>query len=76
MSEQIIDPFAWTDGVKWHKPAHRAVMANVVEPSQSARDGLFRCWWKHRKQWNFQIAEYFNRTYWWCPKCKERRLWM
>jgi hypothetical protein len=23
------DPFAWADGVSWHKPAHRAVMASV-----------------------------------------------
>lgn len=23
------DPFAWTNGVSWHKPAHRAVMASV-----------------------------------------------
>lgn len=24
------EPFAWTDGVSWHKPAHRAVMASVA----------------------------------------------
>ena len=23
------EPFAWTEGVAWHKPAHRAVLANV-----------------------------------------------
>ncbi len=23
------DPFAWTEGINWHKPAHRAVMASV-----------------------------------------------
>ena len=23
------DPFAWTDGIAWHRPAHRAVMASV-----------------------------------------------
>ncbi len=24
-----VEPFAWADSVAWHKPAHRAVMANV-----------------------------------------------
>lgn len=23
------EPFAWVDGIEWHKPAHRSVMANV-----------------------------------------------
>lgn len=28
-ASQAEEPFAWADGVSWHKPAHRAVMASV-----------------------------------------------
>ena len=26
----LVEPFAWADRLAWHKPAHRAVMANVA----------------------------------------------
>lgn len=28
--KRVAEPFAWTDELEWHKPAHRAVMASVT----------------------------------------------